>query len=262
MYIGIDIGGTNARVGAAPILGKDLHFSKKEFVLSHNFDRDFSYLKKIIRESSQDKINAIAIGLPGDISPDKTTFISPSNNLAEWSNKEIFKLLNDEFHCPVILENDGVMGALGESHFTQKGENFTYIVWGTGIGGAKVHWENNERIIKKLDWYKYFKSWEEDCGGYSIKYEIGKSAKELNDSEWKIILDVFGKHFIEFCKLTASKMIIFGGGIAFEQKDKLNNYFKSLNLYSPQIQITSVGEDSQLIGAFKLLGNLKLQTSI
>jgi hypothetical protein len=251
MYISIDIGGTNARVAASSTLENIFDFTKKEFKLIHNFDQDFSHLTDIIKELAQGKVDAIGMGLPGDLNREKTTFTSPSKNLAEWSDKPILKMLTDVFHCRVVLENDAVVAAIGEAHFgSEKRRDFTYITWGTGIGGAVVHWENDKSVVVKLDWYKYFQTWEQDCGGNAINIHLGKPAQLLTEEEWKEIMRNFYKHIIEFCKISTPALIIFGGGIAIEQAGKLYNTIHPQENELPEIKISSLGEDIGLYGAF------------
>ncbi len=253
MYISIDIGGTNVRVAASSTLENILSFTKKEFKLIHNFDQDFSHLTDIIKELAQEKVDAIGVGLPGDLNREKTTFISPSKNLAEWSNKPILKMLTDVFHCRVVLENDAVVAAIGEAYFgSEKKRNFIYITWGTGIGGAIVHWEKNKALAVKLDWYRYFQAWEQDCGGNAINIHLGKSAQLLTEEEWKEIMKNFYKHIMEFCKILKPALIIVGGGIAMEQAGRLYNTIHSQENELPEIKVSSLGEDIGLYGAFGL----------
>lgn len=256
MYIGIDIGGTNARVAVSSTLENIIGFTKKEFKLTHNFDQDFSHLTEVIKELVQGKVDAIGVGIPGDLNKKKTTFVSPSKNLAEWSDKPIHKMLTEAFHCRVILENDAVIAAIAEAYFGKgKGKDFIYIIWGTGIGGAIVHWEEKRACLVKLDWYQYFQSWEHDCGGKEIQKHLEKSADLLSEKQWQEIIKNFSNHFLEFCKKTNPSLIVFGGGIAVKQFDRLYNLmqtFSQVNLL-PEIQLSALGEDTGLYGAFGLL---------
>jgi len=256
MYIGIDIGGTNARVAASYALKDGFRFTKKVFKFSHNFDYDFSHIIQVIKEFEVRKVYAIGMGVPGDLNKEKTSFVSPSKNLAEWSNKPIEKTLTETFHCPVFLENDAVVAAIGESHFGKgKDKDFTYLIWGTGIGGAVVHWEKEKAMADKLNWYQYFDSWEQDCGGNAIRKHFGKSAQLLNEEEWKEIMKDFTQHLLTFCENTKPSLVIFGGGIAFKQTDRLYSsiHTQVLEHKLPEIQISTIDEDTGLYGAFGLL---------
>ncbi len=243
MYIGIDIGGTNARVAAASTLENIRGFVKKEFKLTHSFDQDFSHLVETIKELAPGKVNAIGVGIPGDLNKTRTAFVSPEN-LTEWSDKPIQRMLTKAFSCRVILENDAVIAAIAEAFFGKgKGKDFTYLIWGTGIGGATAHWEKNRVSAVKLDWYQYFQSWESDCGGNEILKHLGKSADLLSEEEWQGVIKKFSIHFLEFCRKTNPTPVFFGGGIAVKQVDRLSNL----------INITALGEDAGLYGALYLL---------
>ena len=246
MYIGIDIGGTNARVAVASTLENIRGFTKKEFKLTHDFDQDFSYLTETIKELAQGKVDAIGMGIPGDLNKKGTAFVSP-DNLTEWSDKPIHGMLTEAFHCRVILENDAVTAAMAEAYFGKgKDKDFIYIIWGTGIGGAMLHWEKKRVRVVKLDWYQYFQSWEYDCGGNEIQKHLGKSADLLSEEEWQEIVKKFSNHFLEFCRKTNPALVIFGGGIAIKQIARLIDFL-------PKIQLTALGEDAGLYGAFGLL---------
>jgi len=256
MYIGIDIGGTNARVAASSTCSNITNLTKKEFTLTHSFEQDFSHIIQIITELGQGKVEAIGMGVPGDLNTEKTIFVSPSKNLDEWSYKPIHTLLTEAFHCPVILENDAVVAATAEAYFGKgKDKDFAYIIWGTGIGGAKVHWQKKRADIVKLDWYQYFQTWEHDCGGNEIEKHLGISADALTEEQWQDIIKNFSHQLLKFCQQTHSSLIFFAGGIAVRQLDRVRNYLRPLSPESalPEIQLSALGEDTGLYGALRLL---------
>jgi predicted NBD/HSP70 family sugar kinase len=107
----------------------------------------------------------------------------------------------------------------------------------------------------KLNWYQYFDSWEQACGGNAIRKHFKKSAQLLNEEEWKEVMKKFAQHLLTFCENTKPSLVIFGGGIAFKQTSRLYSsiHAQILEHKLPEIQISALGEDAGLYGAFGLL---------
>ncbi len=151
--IGIDIGGTNFRVGV---------FDQLVFISETRFQANFSTLCKnnnantawqtIITTITEgiEKVLAqhpdvqdIGIGFPGFIDP-KTKCISESPNLPGLKNvnlaKDLTSALSKEHQInPVLVENDALVAAYGE-YCTNKasGSSLIYFGLGTGVGGGLV----------------------------------------------------------------------------------------------------------------------------
>lgn len=113
-------------------------------------------------------LRGIAIGVPGCVQP-RTGKIFDANNVPGWREVDIGEELEDTFRCPVFLDNDANMAAIGEhSHGVARGvDNFVFVAVGTGIGAGIFM---NGRICRgrsgsageifrmNVDWTR----WEED----------------------------------------------------------------------------------------------------
>ena len=151
--IGIDIGGTNFRVGV---------FDQLEIVSETRFQADFSILCKdndaktawqIIIQTIADGVKEvlaqhpgvkdIGIGFPGFIDP-QSKRISESPNLPGLKNvnlaKDLTKTLSKQFKInPVLVENDALAAAYGEYCIHKKFDaSLLYFGLGTGVGGGLV----------------------------------------------------------------------------------------------------------------------------
>jgi len=147
MYIGIDIGGTNTRIAGSPSIDKIKLTGEITIPTANTFEEGiFEIFKKIKDITNNPK--GIGIGLPGSISKDGQDF-DGSINLKSWVNKPIIESFNDEFGCPVYLANDAVAQAFGEASL-RPDKNFIYLVWGTGVGGSLVSYEESRIISTKL----------------------------------------------------------------------------------------------------------------
>ena len=84
-------------------------------------------------------ISAIGIGLPGPVVIEKGT-VSVPPIMPGWNNYPIRETLHKKWNCPVLVNNDAELGALGEwAYGAGRGEkNLAYIKVGTGIGAGLI----------------------------------------------------------------------------------------------------------------------------
>ena len=176
--IGIDVGGTNLRVG---VVNYDVNsIDSKPYLLEEmRFQADFSNLCKANQHSPDHawqtilatianavqnvraqypEISAVGIGFPGFIDP-ITQKISQSPNLPGLSNVDLSADLSRLIQLPVITENDALAAAYGEyamlvNQTTNKDaqtvepqnkilsnkstQSLIYIGLGTGVGGGLI----------------------------------------------------------------------------------------------------------------------------
>lgn len=164
--IGIDIGGTNLRIGVVelnnvhhaetpqqPSLIKEIRF-KADFATlckSHQNDPKVAWqaiLNCIANDAKEvlqayPKVTAIGIGFPGFIDP-KTQKIRQSPNLPGLHEVDLSQDLSALLGLPVHTENDALAAAFGEySHYIsrpnqQHVKHLAYLGLGTGVGGGVI----------------------------------------------------------------------------------------------------------------------------
>lgn len=153
--IGIDVGGTNLRVGvvsctaeAAPCLIDEMRFQAdfSNLCKSH-VDAPGQAWHKIVSTISEaitavrgkhPNVSAVGIGFPGFIDP-LTQNISQSPNLPGLHNVDLSADLGVLLGLPVIVENDALAAAYGEYAMqpSQSG-HLIYVGLGTGVGGGLI----------------------------------------------------------------------------------------------------------------------------
>lgn len=153
--IGIDVGGTNLRVGVVELRGQGVPALLDEI----RFHADFSGICKqhlsapdlawqTILSTLSDAIksvlekypdvSAVGIGFPGFIDP-KTQTISQSPNLPGLANVDLSADLSALIALPVITENDALAAAYGEYAMQpSQSNNLIYLGLGTGVGGGLI----------------------------------------------------------------------------------------------------------------------------
>jgi len=148
MLIGVDVGGTNLRVGVVDNL---------RVVSEKRYHADFSALCHKLEPAQaelaiQDQlaaaledmltaypaVRAIGIGFPGFINP-ATQVVSSSPNLPGLSNVDIARPLSARLARPVKVENDGLVAAFGEYVLhPDRPAGLIYLGLGTGVGGGLI----------------------------------------------------------------------------------------------------------------------------
>ncbi len=145
LLIGIDLGGTNIKIGC---FDAHLKLLKKTSITT---DADsgpqavvknmLAAISELVNESgfSSSDISAAGIGTPGPADY-KAGIIINSTNMPAFKNAPIRQMLSDGLHCPVVFDNDANVACFGE--FTAgAGKGVTDMVFftlGTGIGAGIV----------------------------------------------------------------------------------------------------------------------------
>ena len=82
-------------------------------------------------------LRGIAIGVPGGVNP-RTGKVLDANNVPGWREVDLGAALEQTFGCPVYLDNDANMAAIGEHGrgIAQDVDDFVFIALGTGIGSG------------------------------------------------------------------------------------------------------------------------------
>ena len=147
MQIGVDIGGTNLRVGVV---------DEMKLVYQHRAHADFSLLckthpadiawqeiisitisalQKALHEFPQ--VSSVGIGFPGFIDPINGK-ITQSPNLPGLRDVDLATTLTHAIKRPVIVENDALAAAYGEYCLDGNASSMIYIGLGTGVGGGLI----------------------------------------------------------------------------------------------------------------------------
>ena len=148
--IGIDVGGTNVKLGIVSLAAKVIartSFSTTSYASSKMRlinalvikVADFLTVNNIDRRH----VLGVGIGLPGLIDSERG-IANSLPNIPGWNKFPIQKILYKKLHLPVYIDNDAHLMALGEWKYgAGKGaKNLICITLGTGIGGGLIF--NNE----------------------------------------------------------------------------------------------------------------------
>ena len=149
--IGVDLGGTIARVGAFTESGERLVVEQVEIEARKGskagLKRIAELVNQIIKKTSKDQggkglhhlLRGIGIGSTGPLDPFRGLLLNPAT-LPNWENVPIVSWMEERFGVPCCIENDADVAALGEYWMgAGQGVSRLYaITVGTGIGTACV----------------------------------------------------------------------------------------------------------------------------
>ena len=203
MKIGIDLGGTNMRVGLTD--GSTLVNSVIEPCPSKEAEEVvINQLKRQIAQLMSEEVTSIGVGVPSVVDCQQGIVYNVAN-IPSWKEVHLKEILEKEFNVPVAVNNDANCFALGVWKYGEgKGtKDMVGLTMGTGIGSG---------IIINGELYNGV-----NTGAGEIGSNFGKRA-QAGDAEAVAVWNEFGENVGELIKAVlftyAPEAIIIGGGIA------------------------------------------------
>ena len=143
--IGIDVGGTNIKVG---LFDKSMHLVKKLQTLTDNeleasqmMDLLASLARQLMEEThlTADDVRGIGAAFPSFIDY-RNGYVVETSNILSLNDLPVRDLLHERLNLPVYLENDANAAALAEHELgAGRGhDDMIYVTISTGIGGALI----------------------------------------------------------------------------------------------------------------------------
>ena len=178
--IGIDLG-VNYMLAVLTDLQGNIIKEQMTSLVDSSFDVVMNTLKKAIQSlidltpASTYGIVGIGIGVPGIVDDKGTVLFAP--NLG-WEHVDLKGIISNEFHIPVIIDNEANAGALGEKLFGagMGCSDLIYVSVGIGIGTG---------IILKNELYKGTSGFSGEMGHFIIEAN-GKKCRCGNRGCWEL----------------------------------------------------------------------------
>jgi glucokinase len=147
--LGVDLGGTNIKIGIVSEKGKLIKSLSVKTEAEGGPKKVISNIVKGIDEilsKNKLKIQGIGVGCPGVVNIRKGV-VENAPNLPGWKNIKLGPILKDKFGYKIHLENDANAAAIGELIFGagKKFDSFVMVTLGTGVGGGIVF---NKKIFR------------------------------------------------------------------------------------------------------------------
>ena len=274
--LGIDLGGTNVRVG----LVENNSLVRVESSPINKNDVDIIVLNNIynlIDLFSKVEVLGIGIGVPSVVDVERG-IVYDVQNIPSWKEIHLKELVENNFGVPVYINNDANCFAAGEKYFG-KGKDYNNIVGlivGTGLGaGIVIHGKlyvgkncgagEFGTIPYKDKTYEYF------CSGQYFYNEYNTTGEELfkkatqGDKEAIEIFSEFGANLGEAIKLIMysvdPEIIILGGSVSksfnlFKEKmyKSISNFSYPKSIENLKIEISEI-DNVAILGAAALYYN-------
>lgn len=290
-FFGIDVGGTNIKIGKVDATGKMLAKVKHPTKAEKDFVAYFSNILEA-EFAKHPEVEKVGIGIPGVISKDSTTLLEIPNisnlNGVNLKKELIFRFPDKTFR----LENDAAAAALGEYYFShgQVPENYIFITLGTGVGGGIIldkgvfkggdgnsaeighilssNGKTLEQNIGKKGIMKRFRQLKNEIPSplYNLKRLEPKTIALAGLEGDKVGIKIFnevagflGESLVAAIRLFDIKTVIIGGGLAvcFEIIEEPLRKFLEKHLteyYTRRLQIkkATLGNNAGILGAASL----------
>jgi len=276
MWLGIDLGGTNLRVGVVDgksvVEGVTVPSIPKDCSLDSSID----YLVEVIRPLCSSEITGIGIGVPSVVDANKG-IVYDVTNIPQWTEVPLKAILTKHFSSQQIcVNNDSNCFALGEHRFG-KGRgvsNLVGITLGTGVGSGiivdgKLYGGVNTGA-GEIGCISYLgKTLEEYCASKFFTDGLGISAKEAADAAFagdprmKDAWNEFGCHMAQLLSIAVyaydPEMVVFGGGLTKAEplfresmKEALKDFAFQKSLRKLKIEYSTLKEVA-ILGAASLV---------
>ena len=251
--LGIDIGGTNIRVGLVED-SKLLSIESSEIKKGGTQKEILNSLFRMIEKFDTKQIKGIGIGVPSVVDVENG-IVYNVQNIPSWKKVHLKKILETEYKVPIYINNDANCFVVGEKYFgkVKQYKDIIGLIMGTGLGAGiiinnKLYAGNNcgagefGMIPFKNKNYEYY------CSGQYFLNEFGVSGDELSkkaldrNQEAIKIFKKFGTNLGEAIKMIMyaldPEVIILGGSVSksFQFfKDEMWNEIKGFS-YSNSVE--------------------------
>ena len=144
-FIGVDLGGTNMRVGAVDSEGMMVHRlmlpTRVNLGLQKVVERIIQAIQEVINHtiSPGNQIKGIGIGSPGTINIQSGIIIS-SPNFPEWKQVPLKQMIEETLSITTFMDNDANAFAFGEKWVGagKEVQSLVCLTLGTGVGGGII----------------------------------------------------------------------------------------------------------------------------
>lgn len=138
-FIGIDLGGTNARVAKVTENGDILQLESSPSFALEGPQKVMENLLGLIHKIDMKDVVGIGVGVPGPVDT-RRNVMTMATNLPGFEGYPIGEEIEAEFKLPTFIDNDANVAGLAEALVGAGKDNpiVYYITHSTGVGGALI----------------------------------------------------------------------------------------------------------------------------
>lgn len=271
--IGIDIGGTNTRIGLLPSLDVPAYTLLAKFPTYQEYERQLRAIGQVLREQGIRGAASIGVSIAARIAKDGQRVIF-APNLPGYVDKPLAAELAALCHIPVRLAHDTVCGLLAEARFgvLRAVERCAYLTVSTGTGAALQLAKADTRLVSSIEiGHQILDGNTRKClcgmtgcletytGGRQLELRYGQPVERMTDRAfWETFAEKLAIGLVNLAQLARIDVVAVSGAIILNKASLLPALQRDINrLLTPstlQLRLAMLGETAPLVGAALLPG--------
>ncbi len=273
-YVGIDIGGSNTRIGLFGSLDAPDFMLIAKFPTYQSYEEQLHHVIAAIRASYRDQLASVGVSVAARIAKDgRSVIVAP--NLLDYVNKPFAEDLFERLKSPVRLAHDTVCGLLAEKKFgiLHQIDRSAYLTVSTGTGAAIQLGKASVTLISSIEiGHQILDGNSLKClcgqvgcletftGGRQIELRYGCPIAQITDKAfWETFSDKLAIGLVNLAQLTRIDVVALSGAIVLNNhfllptlQEKVNTILKGSTL---ELKKAVLGENAPIVGAAMLIGN-------
>jgi len=271
-YIGIDIGGTNTRLGLFQSLDSADFTNLTKFPTYQNYEQQLQGIIAAIQSSNLVNLAGIGVSIAGRIARDGCSVIV-APNLPDYIAKPFVQHLSDRFGCPTRLAHDPVCGLLAEKKFgfIRNFDRCAYVTVSTGTGAAIQLSKDAITLTSSIEiGHQILDGNPRVClcgqvgcletytGGKQLALRYGRSTAEITEASfWQDFCTKLSLGLVNLAMLTRVDAVAISGAIMLNNPPLFTLLQQQVNAMivgsALEVGLAVLGEKAPLIGAALLL---------
>ena len=272
-YIGVDIGGTNTRIGVFESLDTPDFVHLARFQTYQSYEEQLHHISIAIRAGNINHLAGIGVSIAARIAKDGRS-VSVAPNLPEYVDRPFAEDLVEQLKIPVRLAHDTVCGLLAEKQFgiLHQIDRCAYLTVSTGTGAAIHLGKATTTLISSIEiGHQILDGNSLKClcgqvgcletfsGGRQIELRYGYPIAQITDELfWETFCDKLAIGLVNLAQLTRIDVVALSGAIVLKNQfllpmlqEKVNSILKGSTL---ELKKAMLGENAPIVGAVVLLG--------
>ncbi len=270
--IGIDIGGTNTRIGLFPSLDAPEYTLLAKFPTQQDYEQQLQRIGRVLREKGTRGVAGVGVSIAARIAKDGQMVVF-APNLPGYVDKPLASELSALCAAPVRLAHDTVCGLLAEARFgvLRTVERCAYLTVSTGTGAAIQLGKAHTRLVSSIEiGHQILDGNRRAClcgmtgcletytGGRQLEARYGRPVEQITEGAfWETFAEKLSIGLINLAQLTRIDVVAVSGAIALNTPSLLPALQAKIDqLLMPsklELRLAKLGETAPLVGAAALL---------
>ena len=272
MYLGIDIGGTNTRIGLFPSLESPDCSVLAKFVTLEAYVQQLDAIASATQSGLLGEVAGVGVSVAARIAKDGRSIVF-GPNLPDYIGKPFAQDLAQRLGCRVRLAHDTVCGLLAEKRFgvLREIERSAYLTVSTGTGAAIQLGKDDTSVTSSIEiGHQVLDGNTRRClcgmtgcletytGGRQLALRFGRPVREMADPAfWETFTEKLAIGLVNLAQLTRIDAVAVSGAIALNTgfllpllQEKVNDTLRGAVL---SLLPALLGENAPLVGAAALI---------